>query len=367
MQELIKDAKIIVIKIGTSTITFRDGRLDFSQIENLVSQISFLKEKGKKIIIVTSGAIGAGIAEFGLKARPAGISELQACAAVGQGKLIETYSHIFKKKNQVVAQILLTADDLRNRLRFLNARNTMLKLLEHDVIPIVNENDTVAVDEIKFGDNDRLSALVTNLVQADVLVILSDVDGLYDKDGRVIEHVPHITKDIEDLCKGKGSALATGGMQTKIDAARIVTRAGEAMIIANGKRENVLVDIFNGGKTGTFFEPFGKDMSSKKRWLAFFTKTHGNIIIDKGAQEAIVKKGRSLLASGITVVKGNFKAGDAVNIQNEDGKKIACGLVNYNSDELSKIKGLKTSEISNVLGYKTSDEIVHRNNMSILD
>lgn len=349
-------SKVIVIKIGTRVITDTDGRLDLSQIENLVTQISALKVKG--IVVVTSGAIGAGMAELGLKKRPKAIAELQACAAIGQGRLIEAYAQAFKKKGRIAAQILLTADDLRSRIRFLNARNTMLKLLEEGVIPIVNENDTVAVEEIKFGDNDKLSALVTNLVQADLLVVLSDVDGLYNKYGKVVERVTHITKEIEDLC-GKASTMGTGGMRSKLDAAKIVTRAGIGMIIANGRRPGVLTDI---GSAGTYFEPHSEGLSAKKRWLAFFTRPHGSIVVDKGAEEALCRKGRSLLARGITGVKGTFKAGDAVNIIGHDGKKIACGLVNYSSSELERIKGLKSAEIEN----KTTDEVIHRNNMSII-
>lgn len=355
-------SKAFVIKIGTSIITHADGKLDLDQIDNLVSQVSGLKGKGVNVVIVTSGAIGAGMAELGLKKRPQDISELQACAAIGQGRLIETYSQAFKKKGYISAQILLTADDLRSRIRFLNARNTMLRLLEEGVIPIVNENDTVAVEEIKFGDNDRLSALVTNLIQADLLIILSDVDGLYDNKGHVVEKVVRVTKEIEELCGKKGSMLATGGMQTKLEAARIVTRAGEGMIIANGKKPDILMDIFKGAGIGTYFEPHTQGLSARKRWLAFFTKPHGSIIVDKGAEDALTQRGKSLLASGITGVKGAFKIGDAVNIISHDGRRIACGLVNYSSTELERIKGLKTAEIKN----KTSDEVIHRNNMSIM-
>lgn len=357
--------KVLVIKIGTSIITHPDGKLDLDQIENLVSQVSGLKEKGVDVVIVTSGAIGAGMAELRLKRRPQDISELQACAAIGQGKLIETYSQAFKKKGYIAAQILLTADDLRSRARFLNARNTMLRLLEEGVIPIVNENDTVAVEEIKFGDNDRLSALVTNLIQADLLIILSDVDGLYDNKGRLTQKIVRITKEIEELCGKKGSILATGGMQTKLEAARMVTRAGEGMIIANGRRQNILMDIFKGEYIGTYFEPHIKGLSAKKRWLAFFTKPHGSITVDKGAEEALTQKNKSLLASGIIGIKGSFKVGDVVSIISADGKRIACGLVNYSCEDLEKIKGLRTSDIQNVLGYKTSDEVIHRDNMSI--
>lgn len=357
--------KVIVVKIGTNIITYPDGKIDLGQIENLASQVSDLKGNGIRVIIVTSGAIGAGMAELGLKKRPRDISELQMCAAIGQGRLIEAYSQVFKKKGYIVAQILLTSEDLRSRSRFLNARNTMLRLLDRGIIPIVNENDTVAVEEIKFGDNDRLSALVANLVQADLLIVLSDVDGLYDREGHVIQRVSRITKEIEDLCGKSTSILGTGGMKTKLEAARIVTRAGESMIIANGRTPGVLERIFRGEPIGTYFEPHVEGLTARKRWLAFFTKPHGNIIIDRGAEEALIKRGKSLLASGIVEVRGNFKVGDVVNIISQDGKRIACGLVNYSSGELEKIKGLKTSQIQGVLGYKTSDEVVHRNNMSI--
>lgn len=364
--ELIKKAKRIVIKVGTRVITHSDGRLDTVQIEKLVNQISGLKQKGLQVIIVTSGAIGAGVARLGLKHRPQDISQLQACAAVGQSQLMQRYSEAFKKANYVVAQILLTAEDLRSRIRYLNARNTVFSLFDEGVIPIVNENDTVVIDEIKFGDNDRLSALVTNLVQADLLIALSDVDGLYNNNGDLIDEVTKITKEVQNWCKGKGTMLSTGGMFTKIEAAKIVTRTGEGMLIANGRNENVIADIFNGKAIGTFFKPQGKGLAGKKRWLAFFTKSQGRIIIDKGAHEALVKKGKSLLASGIVDVKGNFKAGDVVTITESDGAEFAHGLVNYSNEEILKIKGLKTSQIYAVLGQKTHDEVMHRNNIVIL-
>lgn len=365
-QDLIKKAKRIVIKIGTRVITHSDGTLDFAQIEKLAGDIAFLKQKGLQIIIVTSGAIGAGIARFGLNKRPEDLSQLQACAAVGQSELMHRYSEVFKKKGFIVAQVLLTAPDLRSRMRYLNARNTVFSLLERNVIPIVNENDTVGVDEIKFGDNDRLSALVTNLIQADLLVMLSDVSGLYDDKGKLIKEIDKITNGIEKFCKKKETMLSTGGMITKIEAAKIVARAGEATIIANGREENVITDIFRGRNIGTFFSPLGSGLAGKKRWLAFFTKAQGDITIDKGAKEALVKKGKSLLASGVVKVKGNFKIGDVVCVKDLNSQEFARGLVNYSTDEINKIKGLKTSQIHDILGYKIHDEVIHRNNIVIL-
>ena len=365
-KELVKSARRIVVKVGTRVITHPDGTLDEKQIHHLAAQVSGLKEKGLQVIIVSSGAIGAGMAVLGLKKKPRDISGLQACAAVGQGRLIENYTRAFSKRGYITAQILLTADDLRHRARFLNARNTVFKLLDEGIIPVVNENDTVAIDEIKFGDNDRLSALVTNLAQADLLIILSDISGLYDKEGKVVHRVEKITREIEDLCGQTGSLLGTGGMVTKLEAARIVTRAGEGIIIANGRQRNILKTIFKPEIEGTFFDPHAEKLTARKRWLAFFTRPRGEVVVDKGAQEALAGKGKSLLARGIVAVGGNFQAGDAVDIVVKGGKKFACGLVNYNSEELAKIKGVNTACIHRILGYKKSDEIIHRNNMFII-
>jgi len=364
--ELIKKVRRVVIKIGTGVITHSDGSLDIAQIRGLVKQISYLRNKNIQVIIVTSGAVGAGAAQLGLKFRPQGLSKLQACAAIGQSQLMHRYSEEFKNKGIITAQILLTAEDLRNRTRYLNASNTIFNLLDRKVIPIVNENDTVAVDEIKFGDNDRLSALVTHMLQAGLLIILSNIDGLYNNKGILIHNVPRITKEVEDWAGHKKSKLGTGGMLSKILAARIVSRAGEGMVIANGKKKNIIIDIFNGKAEGTFFEPAGKEIAEKKRWLAYFTKTKGSIAVDTGAYEALVNKGKSLLATGIIGVKGEFKAGDAVAIVYSEWAEFARGLVNYDNKEIMKIKGLKTSEIHRALGYKTYDEVIHRNNIVIL-
>lgn len=368
--EIIKKSKRIVVKIGTRIITHKDGTLDPVQVERLAGQIIKLKDSGKQVVIVTSGAIGAGIGRLGLKKRPNDISGLQGCAAVGQSELMHTYSVAFKKKGFIVGQILLTAEDLRSRTRYLNARNTLFSLLDQGIVPIVNENDTVIVDEIKFGDNDKLSALVTNLIQAELLLILTDVDGLYQpkKDGTVehIYSVNKITKDVEKWCCGKTNELATGGMKSKLQAVKIVTRAGEGAIIANGKTDHIIEHILEGKKIGTFFEPFKGKLAGKKRWLAFFTHPHGDIIIDNGAQEALTSKGKSLLATGIVDVKGVFKAGEVVSIKDPGKNEFARGLVNYSSDEIEKIKKCKTCDIQSVLGYKSYDEVIHRNNIVIL-
>lgn len=368
--KLIKQTKKVVIKIGTRVITHHDGTLDLKQIEKLVRQIALLKDNGLQVIVVTSGSIGAGIAQLGLKKRPRDISQLQSCAAVGQSQLMHTYAELFKRRGFVVAQILLTAEDLRHRVRHLNARNTLFSLLERNVIPIVNENDTVVVDEIRFGDNDRLSALVTNLIQADLLVILTDVDGLYQplSEGKVkhVDSVSRITKEVENWCTKSNGGLGTGGMISKLESVKLVTRTGEGAVIANGRKKDVILDILQGIDVGTYFAPSGSKLASRKRWLAFFTKPHGTLIIDKGAREALVTKGKSLLAIGITGVKGEFKTGDVVVIADNSGNEFARGLVNYNKDEVDKIKGLRTTEIQNVLQYKTYDEVIHCNNIAMI-
>ena len=370
-KELLSKAKRIVIKVGTRVITHHDGTLDPEQIEKLTAQVAALRQQNRQVVIVTSGAIGAGMAQLGLARRPQNLSQLQGCAAVGQSELMHTYAAALKKKGFLVAQILLTTEDLRSRARHLNARNTIFSLLEKGVIPVVNENDTVAVEEIKFGDNDRLSALVTNLVQADLLLILTDVDGLYQplSDGQVkhIDCVTKITKEVEGWCGGRGTDLSTGGMATKLDAVKIVTRTGEGAIIANGRKEKVIVDILLAeAELGTYFAPAGGKLASKKRWLAFFTKPHGTIIVDEGARTALEDKGRSLLASGIVGVEGSFKLGEVVAVSDQQGEEFARGLVNYSSEEIVKIKGLKTSELQKVLQSKTYDEVIHRNNIVIL-
>ena len=364
-------AKRVVIKVGTALLTRAGVDLDERIIDDLVGQIADLMRGGVEVIIVTSGAISAGVGRLGLRARPKLLPELQAAAAVGQSVLIACYERCFGRHGHWVAQILLTHDDLRDRARHLNARNTINTLLALGVIPIINENDTVSVDEIKFGDNDMLSALVANLVKADLLVILSDIEGLMTADpkrsgaARLISEVSEITDEIISFAEGTGNSGGTGGMRSKLEAARIVTGAGETAVIADGREKNILARIFRGDDVGTLFLPSKEKMRGRKRWIAYFTRPRGEIHVDGGAADALCTKGKSLLASGVISVEGDFHAGDTVRIAGRSGREIGRGLVNYTSGELKKIMGKKTGQIEAVLGYKYYDEVVHRDNLVI--
>ncbi len=364
--------KRLVIKVGTSTLTYSTGKLSFHRIESIIRQIADLHNQGMEVILVTSGAVGAGIGRLGLTARPKTIPQKQAVAAIGQCILMQHYEKLFSEYGQVVAQVLLTAEDIALRKRYLNARNTLIKIFEYGAIPIINENDTVAVDELKVGDNDRLSALVASLIHADLLVILSDIDGLYNKDPRkhkdaqFIPVVKEITEELEALKGEAGSSMGTGGMHTKIEAGKIATSSGIPMIIADGSRENVIKDIINGEKIGTLFIPCVDKLDSRRRWIAFNLNIPGIIKVDDGARDALLKRGKSLLPSGVLSIEGNFDAGDVVSIIDTNAKEFARGIVNYSYQELMKIKGLSTKDIENVLGHKYYDEVIHRDNLVCL-
>lgn len=368
--KVLTKVKRIVVKIGSRVITSSKNELDLKLIEALVKDIKDLHKKKYQVLIVSSGAIVAGLKNLKLASRPTDLPSKQAASAVGQVELMHSYSTAFKKHKIPTAQILLTRDDLHNRHRYLNARNTMLRLLEKGVIPIINENDTVAVDEIKFGDNDTLSALVALMMDGDLLAMLTDIDGLYtdlpskNKKAEFISCVDKITSKIEKMAKCKGSGA--GGMETKIQAAKMLTESGIPVVIANGREKNILTKISSCKNVGTFFSPADAKKKGKKKWIAFSLKTKGEIVIDKGAKEALLKKGKSLLPSGILSVKGKFDSGDSVSITNEKGKELARGLSNYSSIETEKIKGLKSSEIKKTLGYKDYDEVIHRDNLVVM-
>lgn len=371
-QKIISRVKKIVVKIGTNVITNKNGLLDKAVITELAKQVVQLRCMGFYVVLVSSGAIGSGLGELGISVRPKTLPKLQAAASVGQCKLISFYDECFTKQGYHAAQLLLTRQDFEVRQRYLNASNTINALMRFNAIPIINENDTISVDEIAFGDNDILSSLVTTLVQAELLVILSSVDGLYsefDSDGKglkIVDHVERITPEIMKLAFSFKSERGIGGMQSKLESARIATKAGEAVIIANGREKDVLLKIMNGQQIGTLFLPVKTRMSNKKRWIGFSVKTKGQIYVDKGAEDALVSKGKSLLASGIIDLKGNFDKGDVISLISKDKMlEIGRGLTNYSIEELEKIKGLSTAIIGRVLGYKTYDEVVHRNNMVI--
>ncbi len=320
--ELLAGARRVVVKLGTGLLTDDAHRLEPQRIAALVAQIAALREQKRQVLLVSSGAIAAGMAELGLTTRPKHLHELQAAAAIGQGKLMALYDAAFGKHNLGVAQILLTHDDLKNRDRHLNARNTLETLLARGIVPIINENDTVAVDEIKFGDNDRLGALTATLIDADLLVILSHVEGLLDAGQRVIPVVPEITRDIQALAGGTDRITSVGGMKSKIEAAQIVTRSGIPMIIAN-----VLTGIMAGEEIGTIFLPKAGKLESRKRWIAFFQKPAGILVVDDGARAALCDGGKSLLAKGVIRTEGKFAVGDLVSIHDSAGEEFARGLV----------------------------------------
>jgi glutamate 5-kinase len=359
----------LVIKLGSNILTTNQG-LNVTVIRHLAMQVHQLIEKGKQITIVSSGAMAAGMRKLNLASRPSEIPLKQAIAAIGQAGLIQEYEKAFEFFDHKVAQVLLTRTDLSNRTRYLNARNTIRALLDWNVTPIINENDTVAIEEIKFGDNDQLSAMIALMLNADLLINLTDIDGLFDKDPRkhddavLIPMVSSFTRDLENCASGIPGTLGTGGMLTKIKAAQKVTTAGIPMVIAKASMDvlNQLLDCQN---VGTFFVPKNQKMKNRKCWIAFSKKTRGYIQIDDGARNAILKKGTSLLPIGVIGVKGKFSIGDAISVETQSGQDIATGLTNYSSEDIQLIMRKKSHEIEQILGEKPYDEIIHRDNMVI--
>ena len=365
---LLAHVKRVVVKIGSGVISTPAG-LDNAQVASISTDICRLLDRGLEVIIVSSGAVAAGKGQLGIVGRPQTIPLKQAAAAIGQTRIIHEYKETFQRLQHNVAQVLLTRDDLSNRRRYLNARNTVMTLLEYGVTPIVNENDTVVVDEIRFGDNDNLSALVTNLVEADMLIILSDVDGLYDQDptknpqAELIPVVERVTAGIEALGGKSTGDLGTGGMSTKLKAAKRAALSGVGTLIVNGRRPNILSRIFAGEELGTYFLPAQSKLTAKKHWIAFSKKPKGKLIIDEGGQAAVIERGKSLLPAGICGVDGGFERGDAVRLCNRDGKEFARGVISYSLAEVLQIMGKQCVEIEKTLGYKYRDEVVCRDNL----
>lgn len=363
-------AKRVVIKVGSGVLT-EDNGLNLKVIRSISGQISFLIDQGIEVILVSSGAMASGTKKIGLLRRPDEIPKRQAAAAVGQAGLIMEYEKAFARYKKKVAQMLLTSDGLTNRKRYLNARNTLYTLLSWGVVPIINENDTVAVEEIKFGDNDNLAAMITLLMDADILISLTDIDGLYTKDPRTnpdavfIPEVSDIKRNIEKLASDIPGALGTGGMLSKIRAAKKVNSAGIPMVIAKGEKPNILRRLFSREEHGTFFVPKKEKLSSRKCWIAFTLKSRGVISIDDGAAKAILKKGKSLLPSGIVSVNGEFSVGEAVEFTRDGNEILGIGLVNYSASDIRKIMGLNSAKIKTCLGYKPYDEVIHRDNLVI--
>jgi len=364
--------KRIVIKVGTSTLTYDSGLLNISRIEKLVRQIANLQNQGFDVVLVSSGAVGAGMGTLKMDTKPKTLPEKQAVASVGQVALIHLYQKLFSEYGKTIGQLLLTKDDFSDRSRFLNARNTMSTLLKNKIIPIINENDAVVVDEIKVGDNDSLSALVSSSIESDLLIILSDIDGLYtanpseDPNAKLISEVKEIDDKILSMAGGTGSSLGTGGMATKLKAARVATYSGANMIIAQGEKPEILEEIVEGKEIGTLFLKAENTISAKKHWITFNSDKKGKIIIDDGAVKAL-KDNSSLLPIGILEISGEFDRGDSVKIKNSNGETIAIGVVNYTSNELELIKGSPSNKIEEILGDSEYDEAIHIDNMYILE
>jgi len=371
-RELFRNVKKVVIKIGSRVLTNDSGALDTDVMGQLCGELALLRSHDKQVVLVSSGAIAAGRSELGMTEKPKTIPHKQAAAAIGQTRLMQAYEEALELHGLKAAQVLLTREDLTNRQRFLNARATLNALLGFGVIPIINENDTVVVDEIKFGDNDNLSALVTNVTEAELLVILTDIDGLYSSDPRtnpdatLVPLVKGITREVERSAGGSSSNVGTGGMATKISAAKKAGKNGVPAIIAPGKRPGVLASLMAGEEIGTLFLPADAGVNRRKHWIAYTLKPVGRIIVDNGARDVLLEKGKSLLPSGVARVEGKFERGSSVRICGLDGQEFARGLSDYSSVEVARIAGYKSAQIDDILGYHYADVIVHRDNLVIL-
>jgi glutamate 5-kinase len=386
------EARRIVVKVGTSTLTHQTGNLNLGRMELLVRQLADLKNQGREVLLVTSAAVGAGMGRLNIQEKPKEIADKQALAAIGQGILMHIYEKLFGEYGIAVAQVLLTKDDLAHRKRYLNARTTLGRILEYGAVPIVNENDTVAFDQIKVGDNDTLAAMVAGLADADLLVLLSDIDGLYTADPRkepdagLIALVEEITPAVEALAGGAGGKFGSGGMRTKIDAARIAVTQGIPMVLTNGCRRDCLRFLHEGEDggdaasesdasggaaserpaayhRGTLFLPKAHPLGSRKGWLAFSTRAAGSLLVDEGAAQALLERGKSLLASGILKIEGSFDRGQVVNVSYAS-RVIARGIVNYSSQDLERIRGRHSNEIEAILGPGQGQEVIHRDYLS---
>jgi glutamate 5-kinase len=372
-QSVISSAHTVVVKVGTRVLTKADGTLNLERIEQLAEEVHTISAAGRRVVLVSSGAVGAGLSLLGLKGRPTDLARLQAVAAVGQTHLIQAYDRTLAKHGRRAAQVLLTLEDVDDRVRYLNVRNTLLSILEFGAVPIVNENDTVSVDELKttFGDNDRLAAMVANLIRAPLLVVLSDIEGLYTGDpalktSQLVSTVERIDEEVLAYVRDRKTGLSKGGMASKLEAARIVTTAGENMIIASGRQAGALTQIMAAEPIGTLFLAQGKAISPYKRWLGFSAQVRGRIQVDQGARQAILGQGRSLLAAGIVGTQGEFQKGDVVALCDSEGTVIARGLTNYASADVERIKGLKSEKISQVLGRRPYEEVIHRDNLALV-
>ncbi len=371
-QEIATAAHTIVVKVGSRILTDAEGLLDQVRVASLAEELHQVLQSGRRVALVSSGAVAAGMGRLGLKKRPSDLAQLQAVAAVGQTNLVEAYDRTLRSHGRHAAQILLIADDLDNRTRYLNIRNTILTLLKLGAVPIINENDTVSVDELQttFGDNDRLAAMVTNLIRAPLLVLLSDVEGLYDGEpddpaSQLLSTVTTLDESIFALVRDRTTGLSKGGMASKLEAARIATSAGENVVIASGKQPGNLLAILAGKPVGTLFVARGEAVPSWKRWIGMTAQPRGKLVLDDGARRAVETNGRSLLAIGVVDAQGAFRKGDVVAICDRQGQEFARGLTNYSADDVLRIKGLKTDQIAVALGHCPYEEVVHRDNLAV--
>ena len=371
-QTLFDKARRIVVKVGSAVLTDENG-IAHEVVRNIVREICFLQKSGREVILVSSGAVAAGMKKITYsKTSRLGMKEKQALAAIGQSALMQIYEDHFTSFDRTIAQVLLTHSDLALRERYLNIRNTLLTLLKLDVIPVINENDTVCVEELRFGDNDTLGAYICNLIEADMFICLTDVNGLYNSNPETdplaepIYTVTEITDEVEAMVHNVKSSLGSGGMLSKIKAAKIVSSGGGSSFIGPGRQPEILQNLFSGKLIGTFFLPHRDSINSRKRWIATVLKPQGKLMLDDGAVQALTKRGKSLLPSGVKRIVGHFGVGDPVHCCNETGEIIAIGLINYSAEDTEKIKGVHTSEIESILGYKDNDEILHRDNLVIL-
>ena len=367
---LLKNVQKIVVKVGTSTLTKSDGQLNIEKIKKIVLELSNLSDKGYDVALVTSGAVGAGMGILNMPERPKTLSEKQAVSAVGQVSLMHLYQTLFQEYNKVIGQLLLTKGEFSDRRRYLNVRNVCNTFFDKKIIPVINENDAIVADEIKGGDNDTMSALVSGLIDADLVIILSDIDGLYNKnpqkyeDAKLIELVGDITEDVKNMAGGEGSKFGTGGMITKIIAAEMATKIGTNLVIANGDDPKNITRVVEKENIGTLFVRKNKKISSKKYWLAYGTNKKGIVTIDEGAEKALLN-GKSLLPVGIKSVEGRFDEGAVIKIENLKKEIIATGITNYSSDEIEVIKGKQSEEIEGILGYQYHADVVHIDNMLV--
>ena len=371
-RQRLQEAKRIVVKVGTSTLTHETGKLNLNRIDKLIREIADLKNQGKEMILVSSGAIAAGLGKLGLDKKPDSIPEKQAVAAIGQGVLMHIYEKLFAEYGQVMGQVLLTKENSVQHHQYIHSRNSLLAQLAMGAVPVINENDAVAVDEIKIGDNDNLSAMVATLVDADALIILSDIEGLYTAnpathpEAELISEIPEITPQVESIAGGAGSKLGTGGMMTKIQAAQIAMSAGVTMVIASGSREGVLREVLTGQNIGTVFPARESHLRVRKSWLAFGKRLSGEIVVDAGCAAAMRDKGSSLLPAGVVACAGDFAAGSTVRVLTETQQEIARGIVNFDMSTLSRVMGHKSEEITRLVGENVPEEVIHRDNMVLM-